>query len=120
MKKNYLRILQHAIGVDEYGQGEQYRNHFVAGGDDVSLCRELCEIGYMIERKDYGLTGGMPWFSVTPNGIDAVAIESPKKPKLKKSKARYLRFLEYGESFENFIEFCRWDADPERSWNGGA
>jgi len=33
---------------------------------------------------------------------------------------RYQRFLEYGECFDSFIDFCRWDADPERSWNGGA
>lgn len=34
-----------------------------------------------------------------------------------KSQQRYERFLEYGDGFDNFIEFCRWDASPERSWN---
>lgn len=34
-----------------------------------------------------------------------------------KSQQRYRRYLEYGECFENFIEYCRWDADPERTWN---
>lgn len=33
--------------------------------------------------------------------------------------ARYNRYLEYGDSFSSFIEFCRWDADPAHSWNGG-
>lgn len=34
--------------------------------------------------------------------------------------SRYDRFLEYGDGFDSFIDFCRWDAMPERSWNGGA
>lgn len=34
-------------------------------------------------------------------------------------RARYQRYLEYGECFDSFIQFCRWDAEPERSWNGG-
>ena len=34
-----------------------------------------------------------------------------------RSQARYKRFLEYGDSFDSFVEFCRWDASPERSWN---
>lgn len=36
-----------------------------------------------------------------------------------KGALRYKRFLQYGESFDSFILFCRWDADPERSWNSG-
>lgn len=115
-----LQILQHSLGLNEYGQGSQYRNHFVAGGDDVRKCRDLVDMGYMKERKDNGLTGEAPWFSVTPQGVDAVALESPAPPKVTKSKQRYRRFLEYGEGFDSFIEFCRWDADPERSWNCGA
>lgn len=26
-----LHVLQHALGLDKYGQGEMYRNHFCAG-----------------------------------------------------------------------------------------
>lgn len=36
-----------------------------------------------------------------------------------KSAARYQRYLEYCECFDSFIDFCRWDAEPERSWNSG-
>lgn len=120
MEKELLHILQHSLGLDEYGQGNQYRNHFVAGGDDARKCRELVAIGFMQERKDNGLTGGSPWFSVTTQGIDAVALESPAPPKVSKSKQRYRRFLEYGDSFDSFLDFCRWDAEPDRSWNCGA
>jgi len=38
---------------------------------------------------------------------------------MSRSQARYRRFLEYGDMFDSFIDFCRWDSDPERSWNGG-
>jgi len=123
MNKELLHILQHSLGLDEYGHGNQYRNHFVAGGDDVRKCRELVALGCMRELKDNGLTGGSPWFSVTQAGIDAVALESPKRPpepKLTRSQKRYRRFLEYGDGFDSFLEFCRWDSAPERSWNCGA
>ena len=33
--------------------------------------------------------------------------------------ARYQRYLEYGDGFDSFLQFCRWDAQPERSWNRG-
>lgn len=36
-----------------------------------------------------------------------------------RSQARYLRYIEYGDCFDSFLDFCRWDAEPERSWNGG-
>mgnify|MGYP000356717878 CR=1 FL=1 len=38
---------------------------------------------------------------------------------LTKSQERYKRFLEYGDGFHSFIDYCRWDADPDRTWNGG-
>jgi len=31
--------------------------------------------------------------------------------------ARAARYHDYGDSFRSFIDFCRWDADPEHSWN---
>lgn len=34
-----------------------------------------------------------------------------------RSQARYQRYLEYGDCFDGFLEYLRWDADPERSWN---
>ena len=46
--------------------------------------------------------------------------EMGKVRKPSKGAARYLRWLEYGDGFDSFIQFCRWDAEPERSWNGGA
>jgi hypothetical protein len=45
--------------------------------------------------------------------------EIKPRPKLKKSKERYQRYLEYGDGFNSFLDYCRWDSDPSRSWNGG-
>ncbi|KFC61922.1 hypothetical protein [Massilia sp. LC238] len=42
-----------------------------------------------------------------------------KVRKPSKGAARYGRWLEYGDAFDSFIQFCRWDAEPERSWNRG-
>ena len=36
-----------------------------------------------------------------------------------KSQQRYKRFLEYGDGFNSFIDYCRWDAGKDRTWNGG-
>ena len=62
-----MHILQHSLGVDQYGQGEQYRNSFVADLDreDGKLCSKLVNSGFM---KDFGPqknAGGMNFFKVT-------------------------------------------------------
>ncbi len=91
MTPEQLQILQHALGVDEFGQGKQYRNHFCAGGADESTCRELVSLGYMetFERSylpSYNCT-------VTQAGKDAMAAESPKPPKLTRGQIRYREFI---------------------------
>jgi hypothetical protein len=95
MDKEKLHILQHSLGLDQYGNGRQYRNHYVAGGDDVERCRSLVSDGYMVKNRS-PFSGGDPWFSVAAKGIDYVALNSPApppKPKLTRSQERYQRFL---------------------------
>lgn len=36
---------------------------------------------------------------------------------LTESQKRYQRYQEYGDGFESFIEYCYWDAMPERASN---
>ena len=43
-----------------------------------------------------------------------------KVRKMTRSQARYRRFIGCGDCFDSFIDFCRWDSESERSWNGGA
>ncbi|MDG9858438.1 hypothetical protein N7403_31700 [Pseudomonas nitroreducens] len=101
---NLLHILQHSLGLDEYGQGRQYRNHYVAGGDDVRLCRELVALGYMSERAASALSGGDPWFSVTPVGIVAVAKFSPPAPPPPK-RTNFDAYLDECECYDGFAHF---------------
>lgn len=62
------------------------------------------------------------WKCDTWNGLgcylgEVIIGEIAVKPKRPRSKDRYQRYLEYGEGFDSFIEYCRWDALPERTWN---
>ena len=86
-----LEILQHALGVDQYGRGEQYRNHFCAGGSDEPVCRELVGLGYMTTfTRSY-----LPYYNctVTDTGKKVMMEQSPKPPKLTRSKQRYQAYL---------------------------
>lgn len=95
MKPLHLEILQHALGVDQYGRGSQYRNHYVGGAED---CRSLVALGYMIERPASELTGGDPLFHVTEEGKHAVTMHSPPPPKLTRSQRRYRYWLDVGDA----------------------
>ena len=103
-----LAILQHALGVDQYGQGRMYRNHFCAGGDDERICRELVALGLM---RVFAPNGDiLPYYNcaVTEAGKQAVRDHSPKPPKLTRSQQRYRRFLEAdtGYSFREWLRDC--------------
>lgn len=63
-----LDILRHSLGLDDYGRGKMFRNHFVAGGDDEVACRSCVAEGWMVEGRRSDLTGGDPVFFVTDAG----------------------------------------------------
>jgi len=92
MTQKQLEILQHALGLDKFGQGEMYRNAFCAGPDDEPICRELIAMGLM---QQHATTEWMPYFncSVTPAGKAAVKRESPTPPKLSRGAITYRQFL---------------------------
>ena len=108
MTARQLEILQHSLGLDEYGQGTMYRNHFCAGVDDEAVCRELVALGYM---EQHPTTDWLPYFncSVTKAGKAAVRSESPKPPKLTRGQQRYIEFLkaDTGESFSQWLKDAR-------------
>jgi hypothetical protein len=110
-----LHILQHSLGVDQFGQGRQYRNHFVTGpgSDDYDDCMALVEEGLMRRHPAYPLTGGDDAFTVTEAGKLWMAAYSPAPPKLTRSQARYQRFLDYDGSL-SFREWLKYDREPER------
>lgn len=107
---NKLHILQHSLGLDKYGEGRRYRNHFVtgSGSDDFPACRELVADGLMTELTGNALTGGDSVFYVTRAGIDFVANNSAAKPPekaLTRSQRRYREWLrsDCGLSFRAWI-----------------
>ncbi|WP_066338438.1 hypothetical protein [Azohydromonas lata] len=106
----HLRILQHTTGMDEHGRFGpygQYRNHFVAGADDETTCRELVTLGYMTERDMGTLSGGMPCFNATRAGIRAAQDESPPPPKLTRGQRRYRAWL----AADSGLKFGEWLRD---------
>lgn len=107
-----LEILQHALGLDQYGRGSMYRNRFCAGGDDEPVCRELVALGLM---KEHARTEWLPYFncSVSDAGIQAVRECSPEPPKLTRSQLRYRRFLNSGAGFAG-MSFKEWLTAPDR------
>jgi hypothetical protein len=90
LDKKQLEILQHALGVDEYGRGRMYRNHYVGGAQDL---HPLVTLGLMREYPASELTGGSPLFRVTDAGKMAMVAASPKPPKLTRSQKRYRKVL---------------------------
>ena len=111
MTLEQLQIIQHALGVDEYGRGQWYRNHFCAGGRDEDVCRELVALGFMREHRT---TEMLPYYncSVTEDGKKAMLEASPKPPKLTRSQVRYRRFLNWSDAYDGtFREFLRMEKE---------
>lgn len=102
-----LEVLQHAMGLDQYGRGSEYRNHYVAGPGhhNFDTCRSLTERGLMTDHGTSPLYGGDHCFTVTPAGREFIREHSPKPPKLTRSQRRYLDFLEAdsGATFREWL-----------------
>lgn len=107
LNAQHLHILQHSLGLDEFGCGEHYRNRFVCGPghSDFDACRAMVASGLMVERAGSVLTGGDSCFQVTQAGIDHVKASSPKPPKITRSQRRYQDYLRVGECFESFRDY---------------
>lgn len=108
MTAKQLEILQHALGVDQYGCtpkgfSEYTRNHFCAGSDDEADCRELVKMGF---AKQF-TASFLPYFNiyVSIEGMKQMHANSPKPPRLTRSPKRYRDFLEaaLGISFREWL-----------------
>ncbi len=114
MTPEQLQILQHALGVDEYGQSPKgahlaydgfCRNWFGAGASDEPVCRELIALGFMEQRKS---TQVFPYFNcaVTKAGIAAMREASPKPPKLTRAQLRMEEYRNFSDAYDcTFREF---------------
>ena len=85
-----LHILQHSLGVDQFGRGEQYRNHFTTGDGSVDhpICMEAVERGLMHRHATSDLTRGSDLFIVTAAGKAWVAENSPKPDRKQRAAGR--------------------------------
>jgi len=102
-----LHIIQHSLGADQFGQGNQYRNYFVTGEGSVDhpICMKAVDLGLMeIRRAKYELYGGDDVFAVTAAGKQWMAENSPAPPKLTRSQQRYQRYLES----DSGVSFGEW------------
>lgn len=92
MKPEHLHILQHSLGLNQYGRRASdqhvnsddwngcYRNRFVTGADspDGRLCTEMVELGYMIDHGEQKRLGNGHVFQVTQAGFEAMRAASPR------------------------------------------
>jgi hypothetical protein len=93
-----LHILQHALGLDDYGVGRAYRNHYVTNeeSDSFALCQAHVEAGRMERHGPSEMYGGGTsyCFVVTETGRQYVAERSQKPPRLTRSQRRYRAYLQ--------------------------
>jgi hypothetical protein len=106
MTPQQLQILQHSLGVDQYGQGPQYRNFFDAGVSDERFCRELIAMGYLRRHLSTQLFPGFNC-SVTEEGKAAMRKASPAPPKLTAGQKRYRTWLRVSDCFPD-MTFGQW------------
>ncbi|RWC28127.1 MAG: hypothetical protein EOS70_27845 [Mesorhizobium sp.] len=115
MKPAHLHILQHSLGLDQYGRGTSTRDHFVTGegSEDHAACVELVELGFMIRRAAVEMFGGDDFFRVTPAGKKAAIENSEAPPKVSRSKQRYADYL-YEDSCRPFGDWLKWKERQRR------
>jgi len=111
MDSKLLHILQHSLGVDQYGQGNQYRNFFGTdpGGKDFKMCQELVSMGLMKDLGTRDWTGDEHCFVVTDIGKEVMAKESPAPPKVSRAKKRYMAYLKSDGRFNSFSHFLKYN-----------
>jgi hypothetical protein len=104
-----LSILQHALGVDQYGRGQQHRNHYCAapGHHSWSALLDLVRQGHMTRRTGSPISGGADIFQVTSLGKTWMFKKSPAPPKLTAGQRRYQDFLD-ADCDMRFGDWLKW------------
>lgn len=121
MTPEHLHILQHSLGVDQYGCSAHrpnlddfhgcYRNRFITTPDcsDGRQCQELVAQGWMQDHGPQRMAGGMHCYTVTDSGYMAMKSASPAPPKKSRSKDRFQRFRESDGVFPSFRAFLAFE-----------
>jgi hypothetical protein len=112
LTESQLHIIQHSLGLDQYGRGREYRNHFVTGpgSSDFADCEALVDGNCMVVRRNLPLAGGPGnnCYTVTNWGRRKMHEQSPEPSKVSKSKKRYLEYLEVADCFDGFRDWLRY------------
>lgn len=107
-----LHIIQHSLGLDQYGRGREYRNSFVApkDGNDWNDLQALVTGSCMVYHGPQKIFGEMHGFQVTDWGRQKMHEQSPEPPKVSKSKQRYHEWMAVGECYPdwNFIDWLKY------------
>lgn len=107
-----LHILQHSLGLNQFGRGKAYRNRFVTGPGCTGFdtCLILAEAGLMVRMTEWEndpLCGGAgaSLFMVTEKGREIVMLKSLPEPKLTRGQKRYRDYLrsDCGLSFGEWL-----------------
>lgn len=105
-----IEILQHSMGLNQYGEGTKYRNHYVTGkGQDLDDCLDAVAKGYMIERTnkvDPSLIGHSRLFCVTKAGEAFISEHSLSRPVSPKIPARKLRATRKYAAYLRMKDVC--------------
>lgn len=109
-----LHLLQHALGLDDYGRGTMYRNHFVTGEgcDGWTLLNQAVTDGLATRHDPRKMFGGDYCFTVTDAGKKYVREKSPAPPKRTRSQKRYDAFMseDSGYTFGEWLKCGGWRA----------
>lgn len=112
LSRSQLHIIQHSLGLDQYGRGKEYRNHFVTGpgSKDFSDCEALVEAACMTVRRDNGLSGGPGnhCYTVTDWGRLKMQEQSPEPPRLSRAKARWSEYQQDADCFNGFHHWLKY------------
>ncbi len=135
MNQRWLSILQHTLGLDQYGQPPKgrvpcsdddfpncYRNNYVIGEespDFATLC-DLVTCGLMTDAGAKEILGGMHVFHATQRGFEAVRRYSPRPPKQTKAQRRWQHFRDVREAWGlTFKEYLNSPARKESEARAG-
>lgn len=123
---NQLHILQHSLGCDQYGRGQQYRNHYAdhAQSKDWLDLHILVAAGFMEDRGKPAAWGTLTCFVVTDAGKRVMIEQSPPPPKVSRSRSRWLEWLDSADAYYP-MKFGEWlrrklykDEVSRRYWQG--
>ncbi len=102
-----LHCLRHALGLDDNGNGREYRNYYATDPGDKTIFA-LEKLGDMEAYTTMDTSSGLVYYRVTDKG--KARVKACRPPPLSRSKKRYRMFLET----DSGLSFLEWLKGPCR------